>query len=114
LGRRKTQRLYIEKINKDKKYKMKKVIIILVVVFMAMNSYCQNIFISGNGQDIKGKTIRLAIVKDRLSMLEKDVDETVLGKEDTSFNFNLTLSSPTEVIIKVDLFDYRFIACIFI
>jgi hypothetical protein len=110
LGRRETQRLYIEKINKDKKYKMKKVIIILVVVFMAMNAYCQNIFISGNGQDIKGKTIRLAIVKDRLSMLEKDVDETVLGKEDTSFNFSLTLSSPTEVIIKVDLFDYRFIA----
>lgn len=89
---------------------MKKVIILLIIVFIGINANCQNIFISGNGQDIKGKTIRLSIIADRLSMLEKDVNEIKLGNEDTTFKFNLTLSSPTEVIVKINLFDYHFIA----
>ncbi|MCH3923336.1 MAG: redoxin domain-containing protein [Bacteroidales bacterium] len=89
---------------------MKKIFLITIILCLSVNVFSQNITINGHGKDVAGKTIRLSIITDRLSMLEKDIEEKAINENDTNFSFSLTLSSPKEVIIKIDLYDYHFIA----
>lgn len=68
----------------------------------------QNIKIQGIGKNISDKKIRLIEVNDLLSQYEKEIDSFVV--KDSIFDFSITLDAVKILIIRIETYDYSFIA----
>lgn len=70
----------------------------------------QNLRIEGVGQGIGEKTIRLISIVDNLTGLENEISSVTLKKDDTCFNFSLTIDNTSLMKIRIESFDYNFVA----
>ena len=78
--------------------------------FASPTLFAQNITIEGRGVGIEGKTIRLYQVTDQISNLEKEVGRYTVAPNDSLFTFKLTLDDVTPLIIRIDNYQYSFLA----
>lgn len=85
-------------------------VITIMLLLCSFSSNAQNIRIEGVGQDIGGKDIRVIGVEDFISRLEKEKARYKVKEGDSTFSFALTLPSSTMLTIRIDAFDYNFIA----
>lgn len=86
-------------------------IFLFVLIFsFASGLKSQNLRIEGVGQGIGGKTIRLISISDNLSKIEKEEGVFKVGEEDSVFSFALTISNTSLMKIRIESFDYNFIA----
>lgn len=86
-----------------------------IILFIFLFSFSiglngQNLRIEGVGQGIGGKTIRLISISDNLSKLEKEEAIYRVGEHDSVFSFALSISNTSLMKIRIESFDYNFIA----
>lgn len=72
------------------------------------NLNCQNIRISGVGENIEGKEIRLLQTLDLLTKYEKEIDSYFI--KDSSFSFELSLEESKIISLRIEAYNFRFIA----
>ena len=89
---------------------MKRTILLGVTLLSCLVSIGQNVFISGSGKNIAGKTIKLYSVADAISGLQKEEQILKLSDEDSTFSFAITLPEEKVVMLKIDLMRYSFVA----
>ncbi|MCK9162754.1 MAG: redoxin domain-containing protein [Bacteroidales bacterium] len=85
-------------------------ILFIFVFLLPFGLNAQNLRIDGVGQGIGGKTIRLISISDNLSKLEKEEAVFRVGDEDSAFNFAISISNTSLIKIRIESFDYNFIA----
>ncbi|MDR0789771.1 MAG: 4Fe-4S binding protein [Bacteroidales bacterium] len=81
-----------------------------VFSFFSLNLFAQNVTIEGRGVGIGGKTIRIYETTDQISNLEKEAGQYVVAPDDSLFTFKLTLDDVTPLIIRIDNYQYSFLA----
>jgi hypothetical protein len=87
----------------------KKVLLFIFILF-SFSAFCQNVSIEGKGKGIGGMTVRLYAIEDRLSFLELEKGRYVVEKNDSTFEFKLTLPSVTQLKIKIESYEFGFLA----
>lgn len=87
-----------------------KVCFILSFIVWSVGINAQNLRIEGVGSDIGEKTVRLISVEDNLTGLEKEIARTKIEKDDSCFKFSLTISNTSLMKIRIESFDYSFVA----
>ena len=65
--------------------------LLISLFFFGLCLNAQNLRIEGIGQGIGEKTIRLISIVDNLTGLEKEISSVTLNKDDSCFNFSLTI-----------------------
>lgn len=93
---------------KDKLLVIKLLFILSLISTLGLNA--QNLRIEGLGQDIGGKTIRLISISDNLSKLEKEVASYKVEEGDSVFSFGINIPNTTLMKIRIESFDYNFLA----
>lgn len=91
-------------------YSINKQILItmIVLVFGLGASFAQNTRITGVGEGIKDKNIRIIAINDLISYYEEELANQVASED--GFELGLSLSSPTLLTLRIESFDYSFIA----
>lgn len=89
--------------------KLKNKFFALLLTVCGFNAYCQNVFVSVEGENLKSKNIRLSYIADRISLLEKPLYNVVLDSITTHKDFEATLDGAKEMILKVDMREYHFL-----
>ena len=84
-------------------------ILFLSAIIFPKPVHTQNTFIEGTGVGIGGKTVRLLVYADRISFLEQDTATLNVPENDSTFQFAIVLSEPTEAILRIEMYDYHFI-----
>jgi len=87
-----------------------KVSFVLSFIVLSIGINAQNLRIEGVGKDIGEKTVRLISVEDNLTGLEKEIARTKIEKDDSCFKFSLTISNTSLMKIRIESFDYIFVA----
>ncbi len=83
----------------------------LIVLLLLANVLAgQNVSIKATGKNIGGKQVRLAVSGDCFSGLETVADRVQLGEEETECGFALTLDGVSIVSLKIDCFEFAFLA----
>ncbi|MDR1847863.1 MAG: 4Fe-4S dicluster domain-containing protein [Bacteroidales bacterium] len=82
----------------------------LVMLLLSVNLFAQNVTIKGKGIGIGGKSVRLYVTADPVSNLEVEAGLCNVAIEDSLFSFKLTLSCITPLNIKIDNYQYSFLA----
>ncbi|MBR1770232.1 MAG: redoxin domain-containing protein [Bacteroidales bacterium] len=89
---------------------MKKTIFLYTFIFLSFFVSSQNVYISGHGKDIAGKTISFSCVEDRFSEYVSERKSLDLENGDTTFSVGLLLDGIKEVIVQIDLMKFSFFA----
>ena len=89
---------------------MKKLLLVLVTLFVADFVFAQNVSIEGTGSGISGKKIRLSFVEDGISLLEKHLQDYTVAKDDSTFSFAFTLDGVSRIRLRIDSYEYGFLA----
>ena len=84
--------------------------LLISLFFFGLCLNAQNLRIEGIGQGIGEKTIRLISIVDNLTGLEKEISSVTLNKDDSCFNFSLTIDNTSLIKIRIESFDYSFVA----
>ncbi|MDY4789130.1 MAG: redoxin domain-containing protein [Bacteroidales bacterium] len=87
-----------------------KVFSFLFFLFIAIVSNAQNLRIELKGENIGGKTIKLISIMDNLSNLETEIASKQLNQTDTLVNFSVLIENTSFMKIRIETFDYGFIA----
>ena len=88
---------------------MKKLLLVLILFAVQPLVFAQNVYISGEGKDIKGKTVKLYSIADDISEKQKEEQVLKLSEEDSTFSFAITLSGERSVVVKIDFMSYSFV-----
>ncbi|MBQ0113565.1 MAG: redoxin domain-containing protein [Bacteroidales bacterium] len=89
---------------------MKRILFFCIIYCLDIVCSAQNVYITGSSKEIKGKTVKLYSITDGVSGSEKEEQIVKLSDEDTSFSFAITLSGEKQVLMKIDLMRYSFVA----
>lgn len=89
---------------------MKKLFLILAILFATDFVFAQNVSIEGSGSGISGKKIRLSFVEDGISLLEKHLQDYTVAKDDSTFSFAFTLDGVSRIRMRIDSYEYSFLA----
>lgn len=89
---------------------MKKITLFCMMIGLSVLALGQNVHISGEGKDLANKTIKFYCVEDRFSQYVKQEAEVRLSEGQTEFDVSLLLDGVKELIVRVDLMRYSFIA----
>ena len=89
---------------------LKKVIILVTSIIGFVFADCQNIYIDIKGENIRNKNVRLTYISDRISLMEKPLANKYLDSNTSSVSFSATLDETKEMIVKIDMREYHFLA----
>ena len=89
---------------------MNRIITIILLIFNVLSVYSQNVFININGDNVRNQTVRLSCIDDRISLMERNLKTVNTDENTTSIDINIILDCTKELILKMGVKEYHFLA----